>query len=133
MEKIIRVVALIKERLYFVNDLWSQSYYFFERPTEYNEQVIKKRWKEGTAEHLMHIADLLISTVPFDKTIAHDKVMDYIRGNELNMGQIMNSFRLTLVGDAKGPDLFEIIDILGVEETVIRLKNGIDTISKLVN
>ena len=133
MEKIIRVVALIKERLYFVNDLWSQSYYFFERPTEYNEQVIKKRWKEGTAEHLMHIADLLISTVPFDKTIAHDKVMDYIRGNELNMGQIMNSFRLTLVGDAKVPDLLEIIDILGVEETVIRLKNGIDTISKLVN
>lgn len=133
MGKIIRVVALIKERLYFINDLWSQSYYFFERPTEYNEQVIKKRWKEGTAEHLTHIAGLLTSTVPFDKTAAHDKVMDYIRGNELNMGQIMNSFRLTLVGDAKGPDLFEIIDILGVEETVIRLKNGIEAIAKLAN
>ena len=133
MDKIIRVVALIKERLYFVNDLWSQSYYFFERPTEYNEQVIKKRWKEGTPEHLLHIAGLLTSTVPFDKAAAHDKVMDYIRGNELNMGQIMNSFRLTLVGDAKGPDLFEIIDILGVEETVIRLKNGIEAISKLAN
>ena len=133
MDKIIRVVALIKERLYFINDLWSQSYYFFERPTEYNEQVIKKRWKEGTAEHLMHITELLTSTVPFDKTVAHDKVMDYIRGNELNMGQIMNSFRLTLVGDAKGPDLFEIIDILGVDEVIVRVKNGIDTISKLVN
>ena len=59
--------------------------------------------------------------------------MDYIRGNELNMGQIMNSFRLTQVGDAKGPDLFEIIDILGVEETVLRLKNGIEAISKYAN
>ena len=81
----------------------------------------------------MHIAELLTSTVPFDKTVAHDKVMDYIRGNELNMGQIMNSFRLTQVGDAKGPDLFEIIDILGVEETVLRLKNGIEAISKYAN
>ena len=59
--------------------------------------------------------------------------MDYIRGNELNMGQIMNSFRLTLVGDAKGPDLFEIIDILGVDEVVVRMKNGIGRISKLEN
>ena len=82
---------------------------------------------------MQHIAELLTSTIPFDKAAAHDKVMDYIRGNELNMGQIMNSFRLTLVGDAKGPDLFEIIDILGVEETVLRLKKGIETISKLAN
>lgn len=128
MGKIVRVVGLIKERVYFINDLWEQSSYFFERPTSYDEQAVKKRWKEGTGTHLMHIIDILTSVNPFDKLAAHDQVMEYIRSNELNMGQIMNSFRLTLVGAAKGPDLFEIVDILGVDEVIIRIKAGIAAI-----
>ncbi|MCQ2271335.1 MAG: glutamate--tRNA ligase [Bacteroidales bacterium] len=125
MEKITRVVALVKERLYFTNDLWEQSSFFFERPSSYDEQAIKKRWKEGTPERLQAIAEILKGCVPFDKESAHNQVMDYIHQNELNMGQIMNSFRLTLVGAAKGPDLFEIVDILGVEEVIERINAGI--------
>ena len=128
MSKIIHIVALIKERIYFVNDLWEQSHYFFERPTSYDEQVIKKRWKEDTASHLHTIAGIIKAVEPFDKMVAHDRVMDYIRSNELNMGQIMNSFRLTLVGAAKGPDLFEIVNILGVEEVLYRIEAGIKAI-----
>lgn len=131
MDKIVKVVGLIKERIYFTKDLWEQSHYFFERPTSYDEQVIKKRWKEGTEGHLKQIANILTSVVPFEKSAAHDKVMDYIKGNELNMGQIMNSFRLTLVGAAKGPDLFEIIDILGVDEVIFRMNAGIEAIGKM--
>lgn len=54
--------------------------------------------------------------------------MEYIQGTELNMGQIMNSFRLSLVGAAKGPDMFEIIDLLGVAETQKRIARAIETI-----
>ncbi|MEG2070321.1 MAG: glutamate--tRNA ligase [Bacteroidales bacterium] len=129
-EQVTKVVSLVKERIYFINDLWEQSNFFFERPASYDEQVIKKRWKEGTAEHLRKIAGIISSVLPFDKQIAHDKVMEYIQEHELNMGQIMNCLRLSLVGAAKGPDLFEIIDFLQPEEVQCRIEQ---TIGKIEN
>jgi len=127
-EKIIRAVGLVKERVYLLHEFWEQSHFLFETPKEYDPQVIKKRWKEDTAEHLEKIAAILQEITPFEKNAAHDKVANYISENELNMGQIMNCLRLSLVGAAKGPDLFEIIDFLGVPEVVGRIKKAIQTI-----
>ena len=121
MEKVERAVALVKERVYFTNDFWNQSAFLFQAPETYNSEVVKKRWKEDTPKHLKQISDILLSVSPFDKTVAHDKVILYIQENQLNTGQIMNCLRLALVGDSKGPDLFEIIDFIGVEETIKRI------------
>ena len=127
-EKIERAVALVKERVYFTNDFWNQSTFLFQPPENYNPEVVKKRWKEDTPEHLKQIIEILTSVSPFDKTVAHDKVIAFIQENQLNMGQIMNCLRLALVGDAKGPDLFEIIDFIGVEETIERIERAVETI-----
>jgi len=121
MKKVERAVALVKERVYFTNDFWNQSAFLFKAPEIYNSEVVKKRWKEDTPKHLNHICEILNSVSPFDKTVAHDKVIAYIQENQLNMGQIMNCLRLALVGDSKGPDLFEIIDFIGTEETIGRI------------
>jgi len=121
MEKVEKAVALVKERVYFTNDFWNQSAFLFQAPETYNSEVVKKRWKEDTPKHLKQISDILLSVSPFDKTVAHDKVILYIQENQLNTGQIMNCLRLALVGDSKGPDLFEIIDFIGVEETIKRI------------
>lgn len=124
-----KIVELIKERANFVEDFWDASAFFFTRPDTYNENVIKKCWKENTSEHLQAIASLLTSIHPFHKETAHDKVMEYITTKELNMGQIMNALRLSLVGFAKGPDLFAIIDLLGVAETNERIRLAINKIN----
>jgi glutamyl-tRNA synthetase len=60
--------------------------------------------------------------------VAHDKLMAFIQENQLNTGQIMNCLRLSLVGDSKGPDLFEIIDFIGIEETMQRINRAIESI-----
>lgn len=127
-DKVIKVIELVKERIYFAKELWEQTSYFFIAPDSYNEQVIKKRWKEGVTEHLQKVLAIVLSVSPFDKITAHDAVMNYIQTNELNMGQIMNCFRLALVGDAKGPDLFEIIDFIGVDEVKKRVETAIASI-----
>ncbi|MBR4198796.1 MAG: glutamate--tRNA ligase [Bacteroidales bacterium] len=124
------VVELMKERVSFVSELWEQTHYFFQAPTEYDPAVIKKRWKEDTPAHLTKIKEIIQNT-PFEKQLMHDAVMEYIQSNELNMGQIMNSFRLTLVGAAKGPDLFVLITMLGKEETLARMQKGIETIKTI--
>ena len=116
------IMRLIKERVHFLPEFWEHSNYFFVAPTEYDPQAVKKRWKPGTAAHLAKMLDILNSVQPFDKQIVHDKIMDYVQSNELNMGAIMNSFRIALVGAAKGPELFEIISCIGVEETNKRVK-----------
>lgn len=124
-DHLMRIIALMKERVHFLPEFWEQTSYFFVAPTEYDSQAVKKRWKPGTNEHLPKMMALVESVKPFNKEEAHDLVMDYVQNNELNMGAIMNSFRLALVGAAKGPDLFEIIDLLGVEETAKRVARAV--------
>ena len=129
IEKIEKAIALVKERIYFTTDFWNQSAFLFQAPETYNPEVVKKRWKEETPVHLKQISDILTSVSPFHKTTTHDRVIAFIQENQLNMGNIMNCLRLSLVGDSKGPDLFEIIDFIGVQEAVRRIEIATTKIS----
>ena len=125
LDKLAVICDLVKERINFVKELWEQTYFFFNAPQSYNEQLIKKRWKEDTAMHLEMIAEILSKVEPFETNISHDKVIAYIQENTLNMGQIMNCLRLVIVGAAIGPDLFTIISLIGKEEALKRIHKGI--------
>ena len=127
---ITEIVSLIKERAGFVNELWSQSFFFFEKPTEYDKKIIKKRWKEGIGEKLKNIVLIIDNLSNFSRDNIHDSVIKYIEDNELNMGQIMNSMRVSLVGSASGPDLFRIIELLGKQETIDRINIAIEKVNK---
>jgi glutamyl-tRNA synthetase len=127
---VLRIVSMVKERAFFVQDLWEQSAYFFEAPQEYDKKVIKKRWKEGVPQALSDIKQVISQTESFESTNLEEKIKAYITSNELNMGQIMNSLRLTLVGGAFGVHLFDIMEIIGKEETLNRIQKGLDTIKR---
>lgn len=129
-EQVLKVISLVKERVYFMTEWWEQVHYFFVAPTEYNPDVIKKRWKGNTAEHLQAIRQLLLTATSSEKEHLHTLVTQYIQDQQLNMGQIMNCLRLSLVGDTKGVDLFEIVEFIGVEETVRRIEKAILEIAK---
>ena len=129
-EQVLKVISLVKERVYFMTEWWEQVHYFFVAPTEYNPDVIKKRWKENTAEHLQAIRQLLLTATSSEKEHLHTLVTQYIQDQQLNMGQIMNCLRLALVGDTKGVDLFEIIEFIGVQETAKRIEKAVLEIAK---
>lgn len=129
-EQVLKVISLVKERVYFMTEWWEQVHYFFVAPTEYNPDVIKKRWKENTAEHLRAIQQLLLTATSSEKEHLHTLVTQYIQDQQLNMGQIMNCLRLSLVGDTKGVDLFEIVEFIGIEETAQRIERAILEIAK---
>lgn len=129
-EQVLKVISLVKERVYFMTEWWEQVHYFFVAPTEYNPDVIKKRWKENTAEHLQAIRQLLLTATSSEKEHLHTVVTQYIQDQQLNMGQIMNCLRLSLVGDTKGVDLFEIVEFIGVQETAKRIEKAVLEIAK---
>ncbi len=124
-----KVCSLIKDRATFINELWEHSYFFFESPKEYDNKVVKKRWKENSPEILNKIIDILNNIKDFNRKNCHSEVISYLEKNEIGLGAALNALRLTLVGSGKGPDLFSIIELLGKEEVVLRINFAIKTLN----
>ena len=132
-EYIAKVVALVKSRANFVGDLWEQANFFFVRPTSYSEKDIRKRWKEETPELMRQLAALLETIDLNDPTASEAAVMDWIDRNGYHKGNVMNAFRLTVVGECHGPHMFDITQLLGRDETLARLNAGIENIQLPAN
>lgn len=124
------IVGLIKERCSFAKELWDNGDYFFAAPESYAEKALKKRWKEGTSERMTTIASLL-RDIENDNWAqkAEDFLMEYIKTNELNMGQIMNSIRLAVVGDTRGCSMLDIFAVLGKDESLRRIEIAAEKIN----
>lgn len=123
-----KVVALVKDRVNFVNELWDQSSYFFVAPTDYDAKTVRKRWKAETPDQMRELIDILEKMDDFSAENQEKIIMKWIRDNEYHLGNVMNAFRLALVGEGKGPHIFDITVLLGKEETIARLKKAIKTI-----
>ena len=123
------VVPLVKNRLTFISDFWEQASFFFVAPAQFNEKAVKDRWKPELSTHLKPIGEILSQVQPFDAVLAKEKVMAYISEAHLGTGQIMNMLRLALVGASAGPDLFEIISCIGVDESNRRISYCLNTLN----
>jgi len=125
-ERINAVVAMMKDRVNFVHELWPLCSFFFIAPTEYDEKTVKKRWKEDTPRMMTELADLLENMQDFDDIESQEKqIVDWCASKEYKLGEIMNPFRLALVGEGKGPGMCDISSFLGKEETLKRLRRAI--------
>lgn len=122
-----RIVALNKERANFVNNLWDLTDYFFVAPTSYDEKAVKN-WKEETPELMKQLINVLSTVEDFTSANIETIVKEWLTANEIGMGKVMQPFRLSLVGKMMGPHLFDIVEILGKEESIQRIQKAIDTI-----
>lgn len=128
LDYITRVVALVKSRINFVAELWDQAKFFFADPEDYDPKAVKKRWTTGMPDTMRALVSLLEAQPIFDGVALEPVVMQWIKDNELHMGNVMNAFRLAVVGQCTGPHMFEITDVLGRETTLRRLRRAIDNI-----
>ena len=119
------IVSLMKGRVNFVHELWDASSFYFEAPVSYDEKTAKKRWKEDSAHKMTELADLLESLDDFSIEAQDAAVHAWIEEKGYGMGDIMNAFRLALVGEGKGPQMFHISGLIGKEETLSRLRRAI--------
>lgn len=121
-EIVVKICNIIKERATFVKDFWDISSYFFTAPTEYDVKVATKFWKGETPQNIEKISNIISSVDNFISSEIESSVHGWIKENELPMGQIMNSLRLSLVGASLGANLFDIMEIIGKNETVSRIE-----------
>ena len=127
-DRIRLVVSLMKSRTDFVKDLWPLCSFFFEAPTEYDEKTVRKRWKEDSASVMTELADVIASIDDFSVENQEKVVEGWIADKGYKLGDVMNAFRLSLVGIGKGPGMFDITAFLGKEETMKRLRRAIEVL-----
>ena len=128
MERITQVVAIMKDRVNFVKELWPLCSFFFIAPTEYDEKTVKKRWKADSAKVMGELADVLEGIDDFSVEGQEPVVMKWVEEKGYKLGDVMNAFRLTLVGIGKGPGMFDISAFLGKEETLKRMRKAIEVL-----
>lgn len=127
---IARALGMIKGRVNFVHELWDQADFFFRAPEEYAEKDVRKRWKEGMPEIMEKLIGVLEGIDDMTSANAEKIVLDWIAANEYHLGNVMNAFRLAVVGSCRGPHMFDITELMPREEVVSRLRQAIDTIGK---
>ena len=126
-EKLLKVISLMKERATFVKDIYNDGKFFFEAPTYYDEKAVKKAWNEETATILNELSTQL-ETWDMKPEIIKQNIHHFAESKSLGMGKVMMPLRLSLVGELKGPDVPDILEILGKEESVARIKNAVHQI-----
>ena len=125
-----KAVGMVKGRINFVRDLWEQGDFFFQAPTEYAEKDVKKRWKEDTTTHMEELITVIEGIDDMTSANAEKIVLDWIASKEYHMGNVMNAFRLCVVGACRGPHMFDITELMPKAEVIARLRRAIDTIGK---
>jgi len=115
----------MKERATFPKDIYENGKFFFEAPASYDEKASKKAWNEETSSILGELATDLEST-EFNAEALKQTVHDFAENKGLGMGKVMMPLRLALVGELKGPDVPDIMELLGKEETTSRISNAIN-------
>lgn len=120
-----KIVSLIKDRAHFVSEFWEMSDFFFIAPTTYDEKA-SKNWKAETPALMQELISVIEEISDFTSLNIETIVKDWMTKNEIGMGKVMQPFRLSLVGALKGPHLFDIVEVIGKQETISRIQKAID-------
>ena len=127
-EKLLKVISLMKDRATFAKDIFNEGKFFFEAPNSYEEKAVKKAWNEETPAILNDFSEKLTNLADFQAVAIKQSIHDLAEEKGLGMGKVMMPLRLSLVGELKGPDVPEILEILGKEESIERIKNAVNNI-----
>ncbi len=131
--QIVDLVGMMKERMTFPQDFWTQAGYFFEAPKSYDEKTIRKKWKDENKAHLNQLKDKLNALGDFQEAQIEKTVKSYIEENDLKFGDILLPLRLLLTGQKGGPSVFAIAEKLGKEESIKRIQEGFQVFDKIAN
>ena len=124
LQQLEKIVGLIQDRCEFVKDFWEHGHYFFQAPESYDEKTIQKKWKPDTNEKLNDIAKLFETISEWKAETIKEIFSGFMTEKEWGFGMVMVPIRLALVGTSSGPDLFEICELIGRDETIARIKSA---------
>lgn len=127
-EYVAKAVALVKGRADLVPDLWTQGDFFFKAPEAYAEKDVRKRWSADTPRIMEELIGVLEGIDDMTSANAEKIVLDWIAEKGYHLGNVMNAFRLAVVGACRGPHMFDITEIMPKEEVIARIRRAVSSI-----
>ena len=114
-----------KRNISFVSDLWPLTRFFFVAPTAFDteDKFVRKNWKEGTADEMKQLAGVLATVEDF--TVEGMKPVVDAWAEQTGI-KPWNAWRICLVGEGQGPDMYELAAFLGKDETLSRMQFAIE-------
>ncbi|MDE6303758.1 MAG: glutamate--tRNA ligase [Paramuribaculum sp.] len=127
-EYITNAIALVKDRVNFVSELWDVAGFFFRAPESYDPKAVKKRWNENMPAIMGELIEIIRPIEDFSAAATEPIVLGWIADKGYHLGNVMNAFRLCVVGECKGPHMFDITELMGKDATIARIEQGIANI-----
>ena len=125
-------IALMKERVTLLTDFWENGYYFFEPAKEYDEKIVRKKWKPERRQLFVELLSLLVKSETFTTENVKHLVEQFIEDNNLGFGDVLPILRIGISGTTKGPDVFAMLALLGKEEVESRMRKAFDLFDNFV-
>jgi glutamyl-tRNA synthetase len=123
------IIEAMKPRVSFLNEFITKCNYFYTEPTEYDENVIKKRWKEDTPEQLTKLRDNIVkinNPVKEDFEIGLTKTAEELN---ISKGKLIHPVRLALSGIGTGPGVYDLLYIIGKDKSIERIDRALKVIN----
>ncbi len=124
-----KVVGLMKEKVNFAKDILEKGTYLFEAPTKYDEGVTSKKWKQGVPEFLTAYLEKINSLPTYQAVELETTFKNLATELAQNPGQLMQPLRVAVSGEAGGPPIFEMLELLGKEEVNKRIAKAVSEIT----
>ena len=128
-----KVVEMVREKVNFKHEIAEKSQYFFDMPKQYDEQAVQKKWTAQAAGFLKQFAEALQAHTASDATTIEALFKQMATDAQISPGALMQPLRLCLSGEAGGPPLFELLVVLGVEQSIQRIQKSIDILAQKLN
>ncbi|MCB1178223.1 MAG: glutamate--tRNA ligase [Flavobacteriales bacterium] len=122
--------GLMKERATFVEDMLADDFLFVS-PSKYDEQTLNKKWKEDTPEIILELKTILENITDFTAENIETEFKAFLERKSLGFGAVLPNFRLLVTGLGMGPSMFEICALLRKEETLTRIKVGLERVAEI--
>jgi glutamyl-tRNA synthetase len=124
---IVQVCKLLQEKAHFINEFWSLGNYFFEAPTKFDEEIIKKRWNEKSAPFFTALAEAFNILNDFSATEIENCFKATCESQGIKTGEVMQLLRVCISGVGGGPAIFELMALIGKEEIINRIHTAVNT------
>ena len=124
-----RAAGMVKGRANLIGDLLEQGDFFFAAPETYAEKDVRKRWSEETPRIMEELIGVLEGIDDMTSANAEKIVLAWIEEKGYHLGNVMNAFRLAVVGACRGPHMFDITELMPKEEVIARIRRAIEKIN----
>jgi glutamyl-tRNA synthetase len=121
-----RVIDLMRERVTFVRDLVSESAWFYVDPEQYEPESVQKRWTVESPRLLRRLLPLLESLPKFEQSALEESVRTFAEREGVKAGDVVHPLRLAASGVGRGPGLYEMLETLGREASLRRIRRALE-------